>query len=155
MKHFKTMREAVLAAAQLCPGWLVLESGEYIEAPAAEYLARVTDDLDREDDAASETYYLASDEGAVGVTSRYEYLAQWILIPVMRPMAELEAELEAQIAQQTQATRGPQRNMQEPAGAAGAAGAGAGAGTPAFCPWCGYKQQPGARFCPDCGRKFN
>ena len=52
MKHFPTMTEAVREASRLCPGWLVLESGETVEADAAEYIARVTDRLDSEDDAA-------------------------------------------------------------------------------------------------------
>ena len=137
MKHFQTMTEAVRAASQLCPGWLVLESGEPVEADAALYLAGVTDRLDHEDDAAGETYYLASDEGAVGVTSKYEYLAQWILIPLPRPMAEIEAGIAAELERQS---RGMQLTRQAP--------------TPAFCPYCGSKQKPGAKFCPECGRKF-
>ena len=137
MKHYKTMTGAVQAAARLCAGWLVLESGEYIEADAAAYLAKVTDRLDHEDDAAEEIYYLTSDEGAVGVTSKYEYLAQWILIPLERPMAEIEADIEKELqAQQRQAPAAQARE------------------TPAYCPYCGYKQQPGAKFCPDCGRQF-
>ena len=136
MKHFQTMTEAVRAASQLCSGWLVLESGEPVEADAALYLAGVTDRLDHEDDAAAETYYLASDEGAVGVTSRYEYLAQWILIPLPRPMAEIErdvsAELERRRSEQSQGRTEPAR----------------------FCPWCGFRQKPGAKFCPDCGRRI-
>ncbi len=137
MKHYKTMTGAVQAAAKLCAGWLVLESGEYIEADAAAYLARVTDRLDHEDDAADEIIYLTSDEGAVGVTSKYEYLAQWILIPLERPMAEIEADIEKELqARQQQAPAAPAQ------------------GTPAFCPYCGFKQQPGAKFCPDYGKQF-
>ena len=137
MKHFGTMTEAVRAASRICPGWLVLESGEYLEAPAAEYLAKVTDRLDREDDAEEGIYYLTSDEGAVGVTSKYEYLAQWILIPVMRPMAEIEAEIGKTVRDGLRAKQS--ESVPE---------------TPAFCPYCGYKQSPGAKFCPDCGRRF-
>ena len=133
MKHFDTMEEAVRYASKRCAGWLVLESGEYIEVDAAAYIARVTDGLDHEEDEEEEMYYLASDEGAVGVTSRYEYLAQWVLIPVFRPMAEIEAEIqEALERQQAQTVQ-----------------------TPAFCPYCGTKQNPGARFCPECGRQFS
>ena len=136
MKHFQTMTEAVRAASQLCSGWLVLESGEPVEADAALYLAGVTDRLDHEDDAAGETYYLASDEGAVGVTSKYEYLAQWILIPLPRPMAEIERDISAELARR----RSQQTQRQGEAGR--------------FCPWCGFRQEPGAKFCPDCGRKI-
>ena len=146
MKHFKTMTEAVRAAAQLCPDWIVIESGDYVDADAAAYIARVTDRLDHEDDAASETYYLVSDEGAVGVTSKYEYLAQWILMPLMRPMEEIEAEIEAELRRQQQQVQQAEQTRQ---GAAAPT-----AETPAFCPYCGYKQQPGAKFCPDCGRRF-
>ena len=134
MKHFQTMTEAVRAASQLCPGWLVLESGEPVEADAALYLAGVTDRLDHEDDAAGETYYLTSDEGAVGVTSRYEYLAQWILIPLPRPMAEIERDISAEL---------DRRRSTQSQGE-----------TARFCPWCGSRQTPGAKFCPDCGRKI-
>ena len=132
MKHFQTMTEAVRAASQLCPG--VLESGEPVEADAALYLAGVTDRLDHEDDAAGETYYLTSDEGAVGVTSRYEYLAQWILIPLPRPMAEIERDISAEL---------DRRRSTQSQGE-----------TARFCPWCGSRQTPGAKFCPDCGRKI-
>ena len=136
MKHFKTMREAVLAAAQLCPGWLVLESGEYIEAEAALYIAQVTDRLDDEDDRDEEIYYLTSDEGAVGVTSKYEYLAQWILMPMMRSMAEIEAELTAEIGRrQAEQQDTPARTM-------------------SFCPYCGSRLKPGAKFCTECGSKL-
>ena len=143
MRHFATMTEAVQAASKMCPGWLVFESGEYVEADAAAYIARVTDRLDHEDDAASETYYLVSDEGAVGVTSRYEYLAQWILMPMMRTMAEIEAEIQSELLRQQRAQQSRQQQTAAPA-----------AETPAFCPYCGYKQGPGAKFCPDCGRRF-
>ena len=136
MKHFQTMTEAVRAASQLCSGWLVLESGEPLEADAALYLAGVTDRLDHEDDAASETFYLTSDEGAVGVTSKYEYLVQWILIPLPRPIADIERDAAAEL-EHRQSQQAPERTR-----------------TPAYCPWCGFKQKPGAKFCPDCGRKF-
>lgn len=132
MKHFKTMTEAVRAASKLCPGWLVLESGEYIEADAALYIAGVTDGLDGEDDREEGIYYLASDEGAVGVTSKYEYLAQWILIPMMRTMEQIEADVKAELERQQKSA----------------------AKTPAFCPYCGSRQKPGARFCTECGRPF-
>ena len=147
MKHYRTMTEAVRAASQLCPGWLVLESGDPVEADAALYLAGVTDRLDREDDAADETYYLTSDEGAVGVTSKYEYLAQWILIPLPRPMAEIEAEIGAQL-EARRARPDPDQPPRQRGNSPGAAE------TPAFCPWCGSRQKPGAKFCPDCGNKF-
>ena len=136
MKHFQTMTEAVRAASKLCPGWLVLESGEYIEAEAALYIAQVTDRLDNEDDRDEEIYYLTSDEGAVGVTSKYEYLAQWILMPMMRSMAEIEAELTAEIGRR-------QAEQQDTP-----------ARTPSFCPYCGSRLKPGAKFCTECGSKL-
>jgi len=136
MKHFQTMTEAVRAASKLCPGWLVLESGEYIEAEAALYIAQVTDRLDNEDDRDEEIYYLTSDEGAVGVTSKYEYLAQWILMPMMRSMAEIEAELTAEIGRR-------QAEQQDTP-----------ARTTSFCSYCGSRLKPGAKFCTECGSKL-
>lgn len=108
MKHCKTMSEAISEASKKCYGWLVMGNGQYLGHEDALFLAQTTDKLDAEDDAQSDTYYLCSDEGAVGVTSKYEYLAEWLLMPLFRPLSEFE-----DLVEQSRAAEAPQPAQQQ------------------------------------------
>lgn len=81
------------------------------------------------------------------------------LQPMMESIREKLAQIEeqkqklAELKQKDSQILGRETKPAEPAANAGA-GAGAGDDTPLFCPNCGERTKPGAKFCRKCGTKL-
>ena len=78
MKEFKNMLQALSAAQPICEDWIVMGSNEYVDYETARQRAK---DLDEKCDLT----YICSEEGAIGIMRDYEYMTQWILLPVGVP----------------------------------------------------------------------
>lgn len=78
MKEFKNMLQALSAAQPICEDWIIVGSNEYVDYETARQRAK---DLDEKCDLT----YVCSEEGAIGIMRGYEYMIQWLMIPMDVP----------------------------------------------------------------------
>ena len=177
MKHYKTLMRALAGAMPICMTWKLAGTDEGMNA--RDIYAPALEEGGDNEELPEEDFYVVSSEGAIGLSTRYEYLTRWIFIPLTgeekeKEMERLRAELafdreteaqEAAAAAQEAAAKA-QGPTEKPNGAAGQANAAAAqantaagqpnmaAGQPAmprFCANCGKPLNPGAKFCRNCG----
>ncbi len=120
----RLMSQAALIAEQYCSAWRQNDgAGETLDAAAIEYAAIEQDatiQIDRND---SESFYMISPEGAIGLTKDGGETVDWLFVPA----DELPKEEPVQPA--------------EPVQQAGA-----------VCRFCGKSINPGTKFCRACGK---
>ena len=163
MKHYKTLMSALAGAMPVCMTWKLAGTEEGMNA--LDVYALALEEGGDEEELPEQDFYVVSAEGAIGLTTRYEYLTRWIFIPVMgeekeKEMERLRAELrfdrdtaaaeaaeaEAHAAAEAEAQARAQAEAEarpkiQPAGSR-------------FCTSCGKPLNPGAKFCRSCGAKI-
>ena len=92
-KTFKTMEDAAKYAAGICTAWKFKDEDEHIDKDFFIFSCGEQDaacGLDQNDD---ESYYVVSDEGAVGLTEDDGECIDWLYLPVGRSLASLPTSL--------------------------------------------------------------
>ncbi|MBQ1423851.1 MAG: zinc ribbon domain-containing protein [Lachnospiraceae bacterium] len=177
MKHYKTLMNALAGAMPVCMTWKLAGTEEGMNA--RDVYALALEEGGDDEQLPEQDFYVVSAEGAIGLTTRYEYLTRWIFIPVTGEEKEKEMErlrAELRFDQETAAAEAAAAEAAEAeAQAAAEAKAGAEAEEAArkeaearravetqpeirpaakrFCTSCGKPLNPGAKFCRNCGAK--
>ena len=182
MKHYKTLMSALAGAMPVCMTWKLAGTEEGMNA--RDVYALALEEGGDEEKLPEQDFYVVSAEGAIGLTTRYEYLTRWIFIPVMgeekeKEMERLRAELrfdqetaaaeaaeaearaaaeaEAQARAQAEAEEAARREAEARARAEAEAKARAESEARARAEAEAQpKVQPaGSRFCTSCGKPLN
>ncbi len=172
MKHYKTLMNALAGAMPVCMTWKLAGTEEGMNA--RDVYALALEEGGDDEQLPEQDFYVVSAEGAIGLTTRYEYLTRWIFIPVTgeekeKEMERLRAELrfdqetaaaeaaeaEAQAAAEAKARAEAEEAARKEAEAHKAAEAQTQVRPTAkrFCTSCGKPLNPGAKFCRNCGAK--
>ncbi len=150
MKHYKTLMNALAGAIPVCMTWKLAGTEEGMNA--RDVYALALEEGGDEEELPEQDFYVVSAEGAIGLTTRYEYLTRWLFIPVTgeekeREMERLRAELrfdqetaEAE-AKARAAVQSAQPEMQPQSA------------PKRFCTSCGKPLNPGVKFCRNCGAR--
>ena len=172
MKYYKTLMNALSGAMPICMTWKLAGTEEGMNARDV-YALALEEGGDNEE-LPEHDFYVVSAEGAIGMTTHYEYLTRWILIPVIgeerekemdRLRSELRFDQEMAASEaagtQVQATANSQAEVQ--GASIPEADAMAQSQSPThtmdqpgmrrFCASCGNPLNPGAKFCRNCGTK--
>ncbi|MBR4760435.1 MAG: zinc-ribbon domain-containing protein [Lachnospiraceae bacterium] len=178
MKHYKNLMSALGDAMPMCLAWrLAGTEDNYFNA--RDLFAFALSDDHEEGSLQEGQFYLVSAEGAIGISSGYEYFVNWLFIPLEGDAYEKEVQrlknelaLDAvpqptpQASPQTMAQAMPQQAMQQsvpPQVMQQPIPQQANPqmiqqpqnmmpqGKPRFCRSCGTQLKPNAKFCPGCG----
>ena len=166
MKHYKTLMNALAGAMPVCMTWKLAGTEEGMNA--RDVYALALEEGGDDEQLPEQDFYVVSAEGAIGLTTRYEYLTRWIFIPVTGEEKEKEMErlrAELRFDQETAAAEAAEAEAQAAAEAKAGAEAEEAARLEAeeqpqirpaakrFCTSCGKPLNPGAKFCRNCGAK--
>ena len=166
MKHYKTLMNALAGAMPVCMTWKLAGTEEGMNA--RDVYALALEEGGDDEQLPEQDFYVVSAEGAIGLTTRYEYLTRWIFIPVTGEEKEKEMErlrAELRFDQETAAAEAAEAEAQAAAEAKARAEAEEAARLEAeeqpqvrptakrFCTSCGKPLNPGAKFCRNCGAK--
>lgn len=78
-KHYRTLRDALNDAAYAASKWSYKQTDSVF---TRDELSRLGVVMDLEKPLESSTYYILTIEGAIGVSTGYEYEAKWLFLPV-------------------------------------------------------------------------
>lgn len=150
MKHYKTLMNALAGAIPVCMTWKLAGTEEGMNA--RDVYALALEEGGDEEELPEQDFYVVSAEGAIGLTTRYEYLTRWLFIPVTgeekeREMERLRAELRfdqetAEAEAKARAAVLPAQPEMQPQSA-----------PKRFCMSCGKSLNPGVKFCRNCGAR--
>ncbi len=132
MDTLKNLKAAVELASSRCAAWFSAENGEYFTPDELLFTART---LENDPEMGEETLYLVSAEGALGVATKWEYMVQWLFIPLEENPKRIMAA--AHLMQGAEAA--PPEEAAEKR----------------FCRNCGKPLKPGQAFCTNCGTRLN
>ncbi|MBP3804714.1 MAG: zinc-ribbon domain-containing protein [Oribacterium sp.] len=116
MKHYKNLMSALGDAMPVCLAWRLAGTEDNF-FNARDLFAFALSDEEEEGSLKEGQFYVVSSEGAIGISSGYEYFVRWLFIPlegnvydqeVMRLKQELENDTKPQPVPQSE----PQPNMQ-------------------------------------------
>ena len=116
MKHYKNLMSALGDAMPVCLAWRLAGTEDNF-FNARDLFAFALSDEEEEGNLKEGQFYVVSSEGAIGISSGYEYFVRWLFIPlegntydqeVMRLKQELENDAKPQPVPQSES----QPNMQ-------------------------------------------
>ncbi len=98
MEHYKNLMSALAGAMPVCMTW-ILAGTEDNYFNARDVFAFALSEGGEDEEMGEDQFYVVSDEGAIGLSVKYEYLTRWMFIPVFgeereRELARLREELE-------------------------------------------------------------
>ncbi len=135
MDTLKNLKAAVELASERCQGWFSAENGDYFSPDLLLFTART---LENDPEMGADTLYLVSAEGALGIATKWEYMVQWLFIPVKENPERL---ISAAGAMEREKEREAAEKQPED--------------VKRFCRNCGQPLKPGQAFCTNCGTRLN
>lgn len=166
MKHYKTLMNALAGAMPVCMTWKLAGTEEGMNA--RDVYALALEEGGDEEKLPEQDFYVVSAEGAIGLTTRFEYLTRWIFIPVMGEEREKEMErLRSELKFDRDMAEREAAEMEAGSKAEAGVKVGTSAGSvegnwetartaaPHFCSNCGNPLNQGAKFCRHCGCKLS
>lgn len=124
--HYRTLTQALSYAMDLCLTWQTMDGSHQFGIADLYEFAKVQD---QEHPLGEHEFYMVSSEGAIGKCPGFEWLTQWVLIPM-----EQEEE--------TPPPPPPAPSIPPVSPA-----------EPRFCTNCGAQLLPNAAFCTNCGTR--
>ncbi len=132
MDTLKNLTAAAELASSRCAGWFSAENGEYFTPDLLLFTART---LENDPEMGEDTLYLVSAEGALGIAAKWEYMVQWLFIPLQENPKRIVAA--AQLMQEAGEAPAEEADVKR------------------FCRNCGHPLKPGQAFCTNCGTRLN
>ncbi|MBQ8934080.1 MAG: zinc ribbon domain-containing protein [Lachnospiraceae bacterium] len=88
MEHYKTILSALSGAMPKCMSWVLAGTEEGMNA--RDIFVFAMEQGGENEQLGENEFYVVSSEGAIGFTTKYEYLTRWIFIPTEGEFREAE-----------------------------------------------------------------
>ena len=139
MEHYKTILSALSGAMPKCMSWVLAGTEEGMNA--RDIFVFAMEQGGENEQLGENEFYVVSSEGAIGFTTKYEYLTRWIFIPTEGEFREAEMQ---RLREELEFDH--QQEEAEKAAAEAAAAAAAAAPEPAYQQPEPVYQQPGPTY---------
>ncbi|MCR4869146.1 MAG: hypothetical protein K5889_06630, partial [Lachnospiraceae bacterium] len=88
MQRLQSCMDAVVAAANVCQNWRMVDGKEDIGLLD---MIAVASEFDERNPMDEDMFYVVSGEGAIGITWKWEFLVRWLYVPAIAFLEEEES----------------------------------------------------------------
>ncbi len=149
IRYAKRMADAAALAAQVCNMWKFQDTSERADEGLLRYAGSEQDAISSLSIVDPDSYYLVSQEGAIGITEDGGESINWLYLPVDKTMSSMPKRLKKGEPWPVE----PQKPLEERAMSYDMPKAPEPQGFK-FCRRCGNPVKPTAKFCKTCGNRM-